>query len=476
MGETMNALKNKGLTGRAVKALSVFGGTQAVGILCSVVRAKLIAIWIGPIGVGLFAIYNSVIEMVGGLTQLSMRQTAVRDVAQSSPSELGGVVSSVRWWGRWLGLLGLAVMLAASPLLSWISFGDWSHWWTFAMLAPCMLFLSSAGAEQTIMQGVGRLGVLAKALIYSALFGTALSLPLLFFFRERGVVPAVIVSSLALLIFSVKLGDVKGASQSSRRNREMGKGFLRLGASMTISTFAATAASYAFLSYLTQRAGEGVTGVYQAGYTLTVKYVGLIFTAMAMDYYPRLAAMCHHRWLTSMFVSHQASLLMCVMAPMAVVFVCADRLVLELLYSDSFMAALPMMAVAIGGVVFRALSYCYSYLIVAKGDGKVYIFTELASSAIGLALNIVGYEWKGLAGVGVSYAVWYGVYAVMCREVCRRRYGVDISRKAWMVFFAAAAIAFGAIFLRWLGWWPPLLSMPLAALLAKWAARRGRLA
>ena len=36
------------------------GSVQVLGQLCSVVRNKLIAIWIGPVGVGLVILFNSV--------------------------------------------------------------------------------------------------------------------------------------------------------------------------------------------------------------------------------------------------------------------------------------------------------------------------------------------------------------------------------------------------------------------------------
>lgn len=469
---TRRLISAGGVTGKAVKALSVFGGTQVVSILCSVVRAKLIAVWIGPVGVGLFAIYNSVIEMVAGATQLSMRQTAVREVAGASAARMGAIATSVRWWGRRLGVIGGAVMLAASPLLSIATFGCAGRWWAFALLSVCMLFLSAAGAEQALMQGAGRLGALAKSLVYAAVAGTALSLPLLYFFREDGIVPSLMVFAFIALVSSVALTDVSGERQSAAESRTLGRGFLRLGVSMTISTLAATGISYAFLSFLTRTGGEEVAGVYQAGYTLTVRYVELVFTALAMDFYPRLSAICHRPRMTAALISHQASLLMCVLTPMVVVFVSADALFLRLLYSDGFLAALPMVGIAIGGVVFRALSYCYAYVIVARGDGRVYVCTEVGSAVVCLVLNVIGYIHWGLAGVGASYVAWYAIYALMCRQVCRMRYGIDLSRRAWAVAACAIAVAGAAILLRSLGWWEPLMLLPLVFPLIALARRR----
>lgn len=39
---------------RIVKATGLFGGVQVINILCSLVKTKLIAVWLGAEGVGLF--------------------------------------------------------------------------------------------------------------------------------------------------------------------------------------------------------------------------------------------------------------------------------------------------------------------------------------------------------------------------------------------------------------------------------------
>lgn len=78
-------------TSKVLKALGVFGSVQVVTILCSVIRTKLVALWIGPAGVGLITLYNSTVDLISNTTQLNLRQSAVRDIsteadkARSSP-------------------------------------------------------------------------------------------------------------------------------------------------------------------------------------------------------------------------------------------------------------------------------------------------------------------------------------------------------------------------------------------------------
>ena len=47
-----------------VKATGLFGGTQVFTILCSIIKTKLVAIWLGAEGVGIIGLYNNTVEMI----------------------------------------------------------------------------------------------------------------------------------------------------------------------------------------------------------------------------------------------------------------------------------------------------------------------------------------------------------------------------------------------------------------------------
>lgn len=54
----MAAAIKSATTAKVIKAMGIFGGVQSLQILCSVIRTKLVAVWIGPAGVGLIALYK----------------------------------------------------------------------------------------------------------------------------------------------------------------------------------------------------------------------------------------------------------------------------------------------------------------------------------------------------------------------------------------------------------------------------------
>lgn len=460
------------LSAKILKAMSVFSGVQMTGMLCSMVRVKLISLWIGPAGVGLFAIFNQALEMASQTVQFNIRQSSVRNLSAASAADRGAVIASVRWWCRHLGLLGAVVMLVASPWLSLFSFGTTQWWWGFAALSVavwCQVYLAG---EQAVFQGLRQLKPLAHSSMWAVVVATLIAAPMYYYMGIDSVVPTILLFPLcgALAAVALRADPKPRVRQAARQSIAIGKDYMRLGLVMSVSTVVTSSASYIFLSYLNNEASATVTGCYQAGYTILYQYVGVIFSALGMEFYPRLARMLHSPRRMSMAVSHEMSLILCVLTPMVVVFEASADLVVRLLYSSAFVSTVPYITIGIGGAVLRAISYCMSFVIVARGDGKTYIFTEVGSAIIYLVLNVLMYKWWGLSGLGVAYILWFAAYTLLT-GIAYARYRLTLSRKAVVIAVASIAIAALAILLRAQGWWQPLLALPLVPLLLLYARR-----
>lgn len=442
---------------RAVlKALGIFSGVQAMSMLCSVARAKLIALWIGPAGVALFAICNTAIEMMSSATRLNIRESAVRDISSAPSSRVPFVAGVVRWWSRHLGLAGAVAIAALSPLLSIFSFGDVSRWWIFASLSVSMYALSVADGEQALLQGTGRLRKLARGSVSAAVWGTVISAPMYYFLGEASIVPSVIVYGVATFFAFRSSGGIRASVNTRRDNVDAGLGFIRLGAYMTVSAVVTTASSYAFLSYVTNTGGEAAGGIFQAGYTIVIRYTGIIFTALSMEFFPRVVKVASRPRMASVSVSHEMLLIVYMLTPFAVMFMAVAGLIIEILYTREFLAALPFVLTGICAMLFRAVSYCMAYVIIARGDGRVYVVTEVTSSIIGLGLNIAMYHFYGFAGLGISYVIWYAFYTVIVGCVYRWRYGMCLSPGAVKAIAVSLVLTALSLALRMIAWWAVL--------------------
>ena len=97
-------------------------------------------------------------------------------------------------------------------------------------------------------------------------------------------------------------------------------------------------------------------------------------------------------------------------------------------------------AIAATGTVFKAVSWCMSFVILAKADGRIYLITEILSSAVGFALSIVGYKWMGINGIAVGYVVWYIIYTIIVGVVYFRHYHLRIAARVLAIVGVAQCI------------------------------------
>ncbi|MCM1077044.1 MAG: oligosaccharide flippase family protein [Bacteroides sp.] len=463
-----------GVSGRVLKAMGIFGGVRMLQILFGVVRVKLVAIWLGPAGMGLFGIFNGAVDTVSTLTQLGIRSSAVRDIA-GAPSEAGRnlMVAVTRRWGWMLGVLGAVVMAAFSPLLSRWTFGSADHSLSYVLLALSMFLLSVANAEEAIMQGLGALRRLAKASVWGVAAGFAVSVPMYYFWGIASVVPSIIAYSFSILaamcFFRVPSGGGT-AHITYGETFSRGKRFILLGIYMTLADFIAQALSYVFIVWLSRRAGEDEVGIYQAGYTMVNRYVGMIFAALASEYYPRLASVANSRMRLNVFVAHEIKVILMLLLPAVMLMISVAPWLVSLLYDSRFAPATSFITIAMAGVVLRGFSYCMSYLILARGDGRTFLVTESVSAVAGLALNLGCYHLWGIAGLGVSYTLWYLLYVLIIGWVYRFRYRLRLPWAIRRMVLAVLAVTLLSIVVGCI--FAPLVLLPFALIVSAVSLQR----
>ena len=465
------------------KAAAIFGGVQVVSILCSVVRTKIIAVLLGSVGIGIIGLYNNAIETITALTGLGIRSSSVREISeadgQEDKQELSRIVTVVRRWSWFVGLLGAVVLITLAPILSQYTFGDKEHIWGFVWLSCTLLFNALTSGEQAILQGTKQLKRLAYCSVYGSLVALVISLPLYYFMGIDGIVPSLILYAAATLIITLLYKDrtIEKSDISLQQTARQGRNMITLGVFMTVSSFITTLFSYIFSAYLNACSGEATVGYYQAGFTLMNKYVGLIFTAMAMEYYPRLSSVAKDNASLSQYVGKQVEMMQLMLAPIIALFIVLHPIMIQLLYTTEFYSINGYLLLAIQGISFKAISWAIGFVLLAKGSGKLYFITELISDTITLALNIIGYHYWGLAGVGASYTIGFILYLVIIYAVCRHNYAINPSRTAWLSTLTTTLIAIVTaicyLYLRPMSWVITIITTVTSAILLyrKWQGK-----
>lgn len=444
--------------------MGALSGVQALTMLCSVIRNKLIAVWIGPVGIGLVILYNSVTDLVGVTSRLNIDQSSVREIAAAS-DDPARISYTVRMWSLALGLLAWLFMCAASPVLSQWSFGDTSHWLQFCILGCCPFLFTIAVGYQAVMKGLRQFGRLARVNLSATLSALAVSVPLIWWLRADSIIWVIVTYTVCQFVCSyllrVRLPRVR---MNARQVWQAGRVFISLGAAITIGSAMTYLCNYLFVLFMNDSASTGQLGLYQAGFTLINSYVGVFFTGVWIEYFPRLSAAVHSRRATEITVSHRIATTAWILIPVMPLFMACDDLIVRVIYAESFLGMIPFITLGMAAMGLRAASWCIQHTVLARGDGKIYVLTEAVSAVICLAVNTVSYARWGFYGLGVSYIVWYGLFLLLVWWFYRHFYGYRLRGRVMFPALAGTIIAIVCAVCRLcVDWWIPL-AVGLAAL------------
>ena len=168
-----------------VKYTGFLGGIQVLTILVSVVRNKLAAVLLSTAGVGLSALYQSVIGFLHNTSNLGISFSSIKEIAEyygeNHPEKVLLQVEVVRTWSVWTGLAGMLLCLLFSPAISYWAFGDTSHILPLCLLSPVMGFMAVTVGEISILKAVRRLKRVALISVLGAAATLLLTVPFYYF-------------------------------------------------------------------------------------------------------------------------------------------------------------------------------------------------------------------------------------------------------------------------------------------------------
>lgn len=425
----------------ALKGTGLFGGVQVITILISIARSKIIAIWLGSSGFGIFSLFNSTISLILSIANLGFSSSIVRDISHASQAgdqnKLPAITKAGTRWTLSLGLLGSILMCLISPLLSKWTFGDTNYTISFVCLSTIILITSVFLFNNAVIQGTRNLKYLAQVNIFGALAGFIISVPFYYFLREEGIVPSLILSALCTLLFSSYYRQklkIKQIYQTLNETFHLGKGVLQLGIMMAVSGIAVLLVEFIIKIYIKNHGGLSEVGFFQAGWALNISYLGSVFTAMATDYFPRLSQYQHDNGQIRIQANQQAEIAILILGPLIVIMLVFLPFLVELFYSPAFFMIEKMTRLFLIGSLLKAGSWAISFIFLAKGDGKSFLYNELGITMISLPSYLSGYYFWGLEGIGYSYIINYLIYFLWVAIVAYKKYQFYYSKKFWLPF------------------------------------------
>lgn len=463
-----------------LKSSSIIGGAQGVNMLIGIVRVKFVAVLIGPIGIGIVGTYKATIQFIQTLCGLGLQSSAVRDVAQAFGSgddeQAAKTIVALRrmcWLTGGVGPLGVAL---CSKQLSQITFGNADHAMEISLVGLTILFANLKGGQTALLQGVRRIGDLARLNILGVTVGSMVSVGLYYFYGLGGIVPAIVSLSAIELVASwwfARRVPIAEVQQSWKESFRQAGGMVRLGLAFMWSGFLVAGVAYLTRVLITQEIDLVAVGLFSAAYALSGMVVNFVLGAMGADYYPSLTAVNKDRAKMRDLVNQQTEIGILLAFPALLGTLAMAPWLIRIFYSGDFAQASDLLQWFAIGCVGRVISWPMGFVILAKGASRLFAVTETITNVVHIVLVWIGLKWFGLEGCAIAFATLYILYILFMLGVTRVLIDLRWSREV-LTLVVGGVIVGGVVLLisRMLPLWSAtLLGLLISIALAVYCLR-----
>ncbi len=446
---------------RILKSSSIIGGASIANILISLVRTKVLAVLLGPAGVGLVGLYRNLMDTGSTVATLGLDIVGTRQIAEANAREdertLAIARRAIRWSTIALAGAGGLVMWSFRRLLAERVLGSASHASVVGWLSLGVALSVAAVSQGALIQGMRRIGDIARVTIYGGIANTIVGIALIWRWGYAGMVFYVLVVPLASFIlgwiYVSRLPKVAAHDISLREMSSQWKMLLRVGVAFMGGAVATSLIQLWIRVDVSNVLGAHALGQFQASWTITSQYITLVLGAMGADYYPRLTGVVHDHAAATRLVNEQTEIALLLSAPILLAMMGLAPWVLRLLYTADFAPAVVILRWQVLSDVLKVASWPLGFIFLAMGDGKTFFWTEICALLV-MGVTVAGLlRTFGLEITGIAYLACYVFYLPLMHWLAKSRLGfawsAPVARLLTITFLVCAGVGIVAGTTRW---------------------------
>ncbi len=214
----------------------------------------------------------------------------------------------------------------------------------------------------------------------------------------------------------------------------------RAGIYLSMSWFLTSLSSYVIRVYI-GRMGDDVTlGLFISSFSLVNTYLGLIFSSIESDFYPRLSAVKGEKTGFRSVASSELELVLLLIAPLVAILMVFVQPVLQIFYSSKFFGANQIIIWTAVSMVMKVPGWVCSVGLMSLGKTRIYLYNNLVYMAYQLGLNLLGFYFGGLLGIGLTYTIGCLLFSIQSVIVLQRQgYSVFMGPSFRMMLYVVTA-------------------------------------
>lgn len=379
---------------------------------------KLIAVYLGPEGLGQIGNFMSVVTILSLIAGGGVVNGVIKYVAalKNERKKLLIFVSSVKVYSFVFSFFIAVAGCLLSEKIAFYIFGDSSKYWLIIVLALAQMGFGFTNLVTGVANGL--MDTRSYALIQVG--GNLLVLPIAWVLVSK-LHFAGAALSIVLFYFSYTLPAYYFYRKSVFFNRTLLFSSLRANVSrLSIYTIMACVGAVSVplveiivRAQLISNAGLDAAGIWQGSIKLSSAYMGFFTVFLAVYFMPLIVKLDGKKEISSTVIRFIAIVMTVFLVGASALYLCRATFI-PLLLSSNFSALEELIKYQLVGDFFRVSSYVIGFVVIARSSLKVYLFSEVVQGLLFMSLSSLFLsQGMSLKGVFMAHIIMNVIYFVM---------------------------------------------------------------
>jgi O-antigen/teichoic acid export membrane protein len=434
-----------------LKSSSIVGGASFLTILIGLVKVKMLAVLLGPAGIGLMGILMAIMSTGSTFFGMGLGTSGVRELALNNKciEKLELVRKALFSANLLLGFLALIFVFVFKSQLSQWFFQNGDYQYAILIIAVGVFFSLISGSQRALLQGLRKIPELAKVKVIGALVATIIGLLIIWKFGEPGVpffvITLPVVTCFIAFYYSRQLPQLTTSSISFKQLKPQWQSMFSLGFMFMLSGLMGVGCQLIVRYIIKQELNIESVGYFQAAWAISMTYISFVLGAMAADYYPRLTQQIHNRDKVNRLVNEQTEVAIIFAAPVLLAMLAFAPLVISLLYSSEFSDSVNILRWQVFGDVLKVISWPLGFIILAKGNSKLFFCTELVWNGSYILFVYFGIDIFGVEITGYAFAASYLILLLVVYLLARITNGFQWTKQNMKLIISLTFVSLGLL-------------------------------
>ncbi len=405
------------LRGDIVKVLSLTSVSTLVKMCTGLVSIKVVALLIGPAGVALVGQLNNFVSIIlsfagGGIDKGITRYTSEH---KYNPELLSAYLSTaLKITVVFSVVIGILLIIFSSWLSKTVLLSK-EYGYVFILFGTTLLMYAANNFLLCVVNGFKEFKRFVSINIASSLTGLAFTLTLVALYGTAGALAAMVTFQsvvLAITLWIVRRAAwMKIGNFCQRFSSAIAGKYFRYSLMALISALMLPLSRMLVRGYIMTTVSEDAAGWWEGMCRISNIYLMVITTSFSIYYLPRLSELKSAVEMRAEIIKAIKLIMPLLGTGLGLIYL-TRHFIVHLLFSEAFEPMAGLFIWQLGGDFLKIGSWLVAFVMIAKAYTRLYIITEILSTAIYAGASYALIYFHGVTGACEAYFVQYVLYSI----------------------------------------------------------------